>query len=329
MYLPGLWERKQKIPFKQINKGEPHLSKCIKVWADSISTEKQFCQEWTRILHLECKGAIRNHSEWPLLRNTKYHQFAAYTELKGLPEYSSWNSFLFFLFFLKVGSRNLRGGVDTVFLGPLALSFPTLLCSPHSLSAPEACGPLLHQPALVSLLSQSCQHPSLSSLWLDVLCEAAEMPEGRSGFRGGVFAGWMRSLAWEPAWDPLVSLFLQETGGISQMSEPPETGRSLRSKVTDNSASLANLMCGLCHLQAKLSSLVSAPGSAQVTSLKRGEHPGYPKRCMRERKRFGGRGLWLWKGQWMAKEAFLGLHKPGGDGENQWAVAGDDVLVLC
>lgn len=242
MYLPGVWERKQKIPFKQISKGKPHLSKCIKVWADSISTEKQFCQEGTSILHLECKGAIWNHSEWPLLRNTKYQQFAAYTELKGLAEYSSWNSFLFSsLFFWRWEAETSGTGWILCFWAPLAWVF-LLFSVVHAAWVLPRCVVLYS----LAYSRPSCQHPSLSSLWVDVLCEAEEMPEGRSRFCGGVFAGWMRSLAWEAAWDPLVSLFLQETGDISQVSEPPETGRSLRSKVTDNSASLANLMCDLC-----------------------------------------------------------------------------------
>lgn len=154
------------------------------------------------------------------------------------------------------------------------------------------------------------------------------MPEGRSRFCGGVLAGWMRSLAWEAAWDPLVSLFLQETGGISQVSEPPETGRSLRSKVTDNSASLANLMCGLCSHQAKLPSLMSAPGSAQVTSSERGEHPGYPKRCMRERKRFGGRGLAVQRTV-DGKGSFPRTSQAWRRWQESMGGGGDDVLVLC
>lgn len=90
--------------------------------------------------------------------------------------------------------------MDTVFLGPLSLSFPTFLCSPCGLSAPEVWCVVLYY---ISLLSLGCQRPPLSYLWVGMLCEAVEMPEGRSGFSGGVFAAWMRPLAREAAWDPL------------------------------------------------------------------------------------------------------------------------------
>lgn len=149
--------------------------------------------------------------------------------------------FIFFSFFWRWEAETSGKGWILCFWAPLAWVF-LLFSVVHAAWVLPRCVVLYS----LAYSRPSCQHPSLSSLWVDVLCEAAEMPEGRSRFCGGVFAGWMRSLAWEAAWDPLVSLFLQETGDISQMSEPPETGRSLRSKVTDNSASLANLMCDLC-----------------------------------------------------------------------------------